>query len=135
MRPMLAPPLPLLWLRLRAGQRPGLRGLGGGPDRGQARLRRVVGVEEPRLPAVEVGLVADVEEQQAGDGRLAIRELYRLLVVGGLHRLRHRVGRARDAEVRVGAELAGGDPGLDAVLAVEDRQRGAALRRAAKRVA
>src|SRR5690348_15498780 len=101
---MLATPT-RLELRLRAGQRAGLGGLGGALDHSQVGLRCVVGVEETGLPAVEVGLVADVEQEEAGDCRLAIRELDCLLVIGALHRLRDGIARRRDADVGVGAEL------------------------------
>src|SRR5262245_319834 len=104
-RMLATPPGLELRLRLRAGQRARLGGLGGALDHGQVGFRRVVGVEETRLPAVEVGLVADVEEQEAGDGRLAIRKLDRLLVVGALDRFRDGIARRGDAEVGVSAEL------------------------------
>src|SRR5690349_9799502 len=99
---MLAPAVSLL-LRLRlllgAGERSDLRRGGRRLDRGEARLRRVVGVEEAGLPAVEVGLVADVEEEETGDGLLAVRELDRARVVLGLQLLGHGVGGRRHAEV------------------------------------
>src|SRR4051794_37334449 len=52
-----------------------------------ARLRRTVRVVDARLPTVVVGLVGDVEDQEAAHGRLACGHLQRLVVVGGLHAL------------------------------------------------
>src|SRR6185312_4735103 len=113
--------------RLRARQRTGLSGLGGGLDQLEVRLGSVVRVEEPGLPAVEVGLVADVEEEQALDRGLTVGELDRPHVIGTLDRLRDGIQGRWDAEVRVGAELLERDLGLDSILAVKDRQRSSAL--------
>src|SRR3954451_17879286 len=116
----------LLRFGLRARERSRLGRLSRRLDERQFGLRRVVGAEEPGLPAVEIGLVADVEEQHPGDGGLTVRELDRAGVVLALHRLRNRVRGRGDAQVRVDAELVRRDLRLDAVLAVEDRQGGAA---------
>src|SRR2546421_6415558 len=96
--------------------------------RREARLRRAVRVVEARLPAVEVGLVDRVEEEEAADGRLAERERDRLRVVGALG---GRVGRLRRRRLAAGVErrLVGRDLRLDAVLVVDDRERRAGLRR------
>src|SRR5919204_86625 len=55
-----------------------------GPEAPEARLRRVVRVEEPRLPAPEVALVDDVEDQKALHRGLAVGEVERLRVRGCL---------------------------------------------------
>ena len=81
-----APCLRLL-LRLGAGQGSRLSRVCRVADEREIRLRGVVGVEEAGLPAVEIGLVADVEEEQAGNGPLAVREGDRLPVVAALLRL------------------------------------------------
>src|SRR5437879_4789938 len=94
-----------LGTRLRARERFGLSGLGGRLDQLEVRLRSVVGVEEARLPAVEVGLVADVEEEQALDRGLAVGELDRPCVVRTLDRFRYCIQGTWNPEVRVGAEL------------------------------
>src|SRR5438128_2080826 len=69
--------------------------------RREARLGRPVGVVEARLPAVEVGLVDAVEEEEAADVRLAERERDRLRVVRALRR---RVDRLRRRRLAAGVE-------------------------------
>src|SRR3954447_16409747 len=117
----------LLRARLRAGQRSGLGCVGRALDERKIRLRRVVGVEEAGLPTGEVVLVADVKEEQPDDGALAVGEGDRSPVVAALRRFRDAVPHCGAAEVRVRTGLVEGSRGLDAVLAVENRQRGAGL--------
>src|SRR5438445_1538172 len=110
-----------------ARQRAGAHLLNRLPDRRQARLRRVVRVEEARLPCHEVRLVADVEEEQAEDVRLTVRQLERPPVEVRLACLRDGVQSGRLATVRVEASLGHGDRRLHAELVVDDRQRRAGL--------
>src|SRR5215212_8339314 len=117
----------LLGARPGAGQRSGLGCVGRALDEREIRLRRVVGVEETGLPTGEVVLVADVEEEQSDDGALAVGEGDSSSVVAALRRFRDDVPCGGAAMVRVGTELVEGNRGLDAVLAVENRQRGAWL--------
>src|SRR3954453_9390598 len=125
----------LLRARLRAGQRSGLGCVGRALDERKIRLRRVVGVEEAGLPTGEVVLVADVKEEQPHDGALAVGEGDRSPVVAALRRFRDDVACGWPAQVRVRTELVEGNRGLDAVLAVENRQRGAGLRGAVEGIA
>src|SRR5205085_9855136 len=101
--------------------------LDGRARRREARLRRPVGVVEARLPAVEVGLVDRVEEEDAAHVRLAEDERERLGVVRAL---RGRVDGLRGRRLAAGVEarLRRRDLRLDAVLVVDDRQRRAGLR-------
>src|SRR6266508_4524465 len=72
-------------------------------DRLEARLRPPVRVVGARLPAVQVGLVDQVEEDDPDDGRLADGELEGLPIVLGLRGLVDRVEPEWRLEVRVGA--------------------------------
>ena len=94
----------------------------------------VVGVVRPRLPRGERRLVGDVEDHHPDHVRLAGRDLERLAVVRGLGRLVDNVARGR-LGARVDARPRGRDRGLDAELAVEDRQGRAALRGAVEGLA
>src|SRR5262245_17493363 len=102
---------------------PVARLLRGGGDRVEARLRLRVHVVGAGLPAVEVGLVEQVEEVDRDHVRLACGELERLLVVLGLGLLGHRVIAERRVDVRLRAQLALRDDRLDAELGVRDRER------------
>src|SRR5262245_27441378 len=101
-----------------------LRGRG---DRVEARLRLRVGVVRARLPAVEVGLVEEVEDVDGDHVRLARGCLEGLLVVLGLGLLGHCVLGERGLDVRVRALRAGRDDRLDAELGVRDRELRARL--------
>ena len=104
-----------------------MRLLGCRPDRGEARLRRVVDVVQTRLPGREIGLVADVEEEEPDHVRLARGELQRDPVVGRLRPLGDGVDRRRRRGIRVELQLPRPDRRLDAELVVQDRQPAAAL--------
>ena len=103
------------------GEVAGLGCLDGGADGWQAGLGCVVGVEDAGLPRGEIGLVGDVEEEQALDGGLAGRQGEGGAVALGLGRLGDGV-RVRCRLVRVDGEFRCVDLGLDAELALEDRQ-------------
>src|SRR5262245_4203707 len=104
--------------------------LGGFPDRGEAALWGTVGVADAGLPTGQRGFVAEVEEEHARDVRLTGRELERPAVGGGLLLL----GRGRRDLVAAVAGLFGfRDRGLDADLAVEDREVGPRLRGSVER--
>src|SRR5919109_2371520 len=94
-------------------------------DETPARLGRAVREVEARLPAAVVGLVGDVEDQEAADRRLARSHLQRLAVVRGLRALRNGL---RQLASGVEAALGLRNLGIDAVLVVDDRQLGAELR-------
>src|SRR5690349_9998750 len=77
--------------RLAALERTGTDGADAALDQSAARLRGAVRVIHARLPPVVVGLVGDVENQEASDGRLARCHPQGLVVVGGLHTLGYRL--------------------------------------------
>src|SRR5690349_808702 len=97
------------------------------PDQREVRLGRPVGVVHARLPAVVVGLVGDVEDEEAAHRRLAGRDLQRLVVVRRLHPFGDRFRRRR-LGTAVEAPLRDRNLRVDAVLVVEDRQLRALLR-------
>ena len=109
----------------RAVERPG--------DRPLARLRRAVDVVDSGLPGRPRALVTRQEEEHPDHVGLAEGERERLPVVARLDVLAHRL-RRRGLGARVERGLARRDLGLDAVLAVQDRQRRSALRGAVERL-
>src|SRR3954454_6389911 len=90
-----------------------------------ARLRSPVGVIQPALQSGEPPLVDHMEEVERAHVLLARRELDRLAVVA---RLRLAVRRRHDLGARVAGRLLARHVGLDAVLAVDDRQFRSGLR-------
>src|SRR5204863_8646917 len=88
------------------------------------RLARPVPVEQAGLPAAEAVLVDQAEVEEAGDGRLAIREQDRVLELSRLVDARGRDGWQRVVVVLTAvviAHLVARRNGLEAVLDVPDR--------------
>src|SRR5439155_23358218 len=99
-----------------AGELPADRLVDGCPHRSEALLLGAVRVADAGLPAGEGRLVAEVEEEDALDLRLAARQLERAPVGGGLLVLRRR---GRDLAALVEGALGGRDGGLDSDFPVE----------------
>ena len=104
------------------------------PHRLERGLGRAVRVDEPGLPAGPAGLVVGVEEEHAGDVRLAVGELDRAPVRGRLRGLGDRP-RRRGLDAAVELALVRRDRRLDPELVVEDRHPRADLRGAVEGLA